>query len=222
LVPGSVYGGGPRAGATQTFSLHRADVDAEVARRGASLETGLYHVVVCSDEPPEWRALMEAGQAHSTAWLSASSSAKIESEFVGLPRDVKLHPVTREVQSINFLRYDPREGALMHVPLLITDEEKSPGLKRGATMTQTMHSVRCFVRGPKPPNSIVVSLDGIDVGEKATWATHAQLPPTDQCEIELRANKNLLLRDPNLTLIAVRGSRQSRQSETEEAGAEKD
>jgi large subunit ribosomal protein L25 len=69
-----------------------------------------------------------------------------------LPKDVQFHPVSSRPVHVDFLRISEHSKVTVNVPVRFTDEEESPGIKRGAVLN--------IVK-----DDIEVSLKGLDVGD---------------------------------------------------------
>jgi large subunit ribosomal protein L25 len=50
------------------------------------------------------------------------------------------------------------------VPVVFTDEELSPGIKRGGVLNVVAHELELIVDAAEIPDQIAVSLEGLDVG----------------------------------------------------------
>jgi large subunit ribosomal protein L25 len=82
-----------------------------------------------------------------------------------LPRDVQFHPVTDRPIHVDFLRVGTDATITVAVPVRFTDEEQSPGLKRGGILNIVRHEVEVTCPANDIPDDLVVSLAGFDVGE---------------------------------------------------------
>ncbi|MCJ9429707.1 50S ribosomal protein L25/general stress protein Ctc [Kordiimonas marina] len=82
-----------------------------------------------------------------------------------LPRDLQLHPVSDLPIHIDFLRLGKGMDLVMEVPVHITGEEVSPGIKRGGVINHTRHAIELHVPADAIPEAIEVSVAGLDVGE---------------------------------------------------------
>ncbi len=82
-----------------------------------------------------------------------------------LPRDLQLHPVTDVPIHIDFLRLGKGMTVVMQVPVHVTGEEESPGLKRGGVLNQTRHEVELNVAADAIPEYIEADVSNLDVGE---------------------------------------------------------
>ncbi|WCL55171.1 50S ribosomal protein L25/general stress protein Ctc [Gimibacter soli] len=84
-----------------------------------------------------------------------------------LPRDLQLHPVSDVPMHIDFLRLAKGATVVVHVPVHVIGEEKSPGLKRGGTINHNRHDIDLHVPADNIPEFIEVSVEGLDIGEAA-------------------------------------------------------
>lgn len=80
-----------------------------------------------------------------------------------LPRDVQFHVVTDRPIHVDFLRLGAGTRIVVAVPVRFTDEELSPGVKRGATVNVVRHEIELMVDADNIPDEIVISLAGRDV-----------------------------------------------------------
>ena len=81
-----------------------------------------------------------------------------------LPREVQVDPVTDVPIHIDFLRLSARARVRLMVPVTFTDEEESPGLKRGGVLNIVRHEIEFFCRADAIPQEISLSLSGLDIG----------------------------------------------------------
>ncbi len=82
-----------------------------------------------------------------------------------LPRDLQLHPVSDVPMHIDFLRLGKGSTVTMAVPIHVIGEEESIGLKRGGVINHTRHDIELNVPGDAIPESIVVDVTNIDIGD---------------------------------------------------------
>jgi large subunit ribosomal protein L25 len=61
-------------------------------------------------------------------------------------KDIQRHPFKPRIMHIDFLRINPKEKIVMHVPLHFIGEDKAPGIKEGGVFTHMTNSleVRCL------------------------------------------------------------------------------
>jgi large subunit ribosomal protein L25 len=81
-----------------------------------------------------------------------------------LPKDVQFHPVTDVPLHVDFLRIGEHSTVHVNVPVVFTDEEESPGIKRGGVLNIVTHELELIVDAAEIPDQISISLNGLDVG----------------------------------------------------------
>jgi len=79
-----------------------------------------------------------------------------------LPRDLQFHPVQHKVYCCNYLRYYP--GRPVKIPIVYTNEEDSPAMKRGGFIAPVNRYVSCVVEDGVPiPEGIELDCTGIQL-----------------------------------------------------------
>ncbi|WP_156678340.1 50S ribosomal protein L25/general stress protein Ctc [Sphingomonas profundi] len=81
-----------------------------------------------------------------------------------LPKDVQFHPVSDRPLHVDFLRIGEHSKVHVNVPVHFTDEEASPGIKRGAVLNVVVHDLELVCDAAEIPEQILISLAGLDVG----------------------------------------------------------
>ena len=81
-----------------------------------------------------------------------------------LPKDVQFHPVSDRPLHVDFLRIGEHSKVHVNVPVIFTDEEQSPGIKRGAVLNIVRHELELVCDAAEIPDDITISLAGLDVG----------------------------------------------------------
>jgi len=81
-----------------------------------------------------------------------------------LPKDVQFHPVTDRPLHVDFLRISEHTTVHVNVPVVFTDEEKAPGIKRGGVLNIVRHELELICDAAEIPDHIDISLEGLDVG----------------------------------------------------------
>lgn len=92
-----------------------------------------------------------------------------------LPKDVQFHPVTSRPVHVDFLRIGEHSKVTVAVPVRFTDEEGSPGIKRGGVLNVVRHDLELVCDAAEIPDEIVISLAGLDVGD-SLHISAVQLP----------------------------------------------
>ena len=82
-----------------------------------------------------------------------------------LPRDVQFHPVSDRPIHVDFLRLAGNAVITVEVPVHFIDEDKSPGMKRGAVLNIVRHELQLDCPSNAIPDQIDISLEGRDVGD---------------------------------------------------------
>jgi len=92
-----------------------------------------------------------------------------------IAKAVDMHPVTDEPWHFDLYRVDEHQEIKIDVNVHFTNEEASPGLKRGATLGVTLHSVTVSCHADSIPEEIVVDLTGLEIGD-AVRVSDLKLP----------------------------------------------
>ena len=92
-----------------------------------------------------------------------------------LPRDVQFHPVTDRPLHVDFLRVSANTKVRVQVPVIFTNMDKSPGIKRGGTLNIVRHTVEMLVPADNIPESITGDLAGLDIND-GLHISHFKLP----------------------------------------------
>ena len=82
-----------------------------------------------------------------------------------LPRDISYNVISDEPTHIDFLRIVSGVKIRIEVPVQFINHETSPGLKRGGVLNIVRRKIELKCPSEKIPESIVIDLDGIDIGE---------------------------------------------------------
>jgi large subunit ribosomal protein L25 len=82
-----------------------------------------------------------------------------------LPRDVQYHPATDAPLHVDFMRVGGHTRVTVTVPVVFTNPEMSPGIRRGGILNIVRHGIElsCPVEGI--PDRLVVELNGLDIGD---------------------------------------------------------
>jgi large subunit ribosomal protein L25 len=92
-----------------------------------------------------------------------------------LPRDVQVHPVTDSPMHVDFLRLTADSRINVEVPVQFTNDEESPGIKRGGVLNVVRHTVELNCRADSIPEALTVDLTGLDIGA-SVHISHIDLP----------------------------------------------
>jgi len=81
-----------------------------------------------------------------------------------LPKDVQFHPVTDRPLHVDFLRIGEHSTVHVAVPVVFTNEELAPGIKRGGVLNVVRHELELVCDASEIPEQIEISLEGLEVG----------------------------------------------------------
>ena len=102
-----------------------------------------------------------------------------------LPKDVQFHPVSSRPIHVDFLRIGEHSQVNVNVPVHFTDEETSPGIKRGGVLNIVRHDLELICDASEIPEQILISLDGLDIGD-SIHISSVKLPKGSKSAIEDR------------------------------------
>jgi large subunit ribosomal protein L25 len=152
-----------------TLSAERRDRAGKGASRHLRREGRVPAVIYGNNEAPDGvhveekllvKALMTGHFFNSIVEIEVGG-AKVRT----LPKDVQFHPVTDRPLHADFLRVGEHTAVNVDVPVLFTDEEKSPGMKRGAVLNIVRHELELVCDAAMIPDDIAISLAGLDIGD---------------------------------------------------------
>jgi len=92
-----------------------------------------------------------------------------------IAKDVQFHPVTDAPVHFDLYRVDEHQAITIAVPVHFTNQEASPGLKRGGALNIAFHEIEILVAADHIPEEILVDLTGYDIGD-AVRASSLKLP----------------------------------------------
>jgi large subunit ribosomal protein L25 len=102
-----------------------------------------------------------------------------------LPKDVQFHPVSSRPIHVDFLRIGEHSQVHVNVPVHFTDEEESPGIKRGGVLNVVRHDLELICDASEIPEQISISLAGLDIGD-SIHISQVDLPKGSKSAIDDR------------------------------------
>ena len=84
---------------------------------------------------------------------------------VTLPKDVAFHPVSDRPLHVDFLRITKGATVEVAVPVVFTNEEASPGLKRGGVLNVVRHELELVCDATNIPDEIEIDVTGTEIGD---------------------------------------------------------
>jgi large subunit ribosomal protein L25 len=82
-----------------------------------------------------------------------------------LPKDVAFHPVTDRPTHVDFLRMTGDSMVEVLVPVVFTNEEASPGLKKGGVLNIVRHELELLCPNADIPEEIEIDVTGKEIGD---------------------------------------------------------
>jgi large subunit ribosomal protein L25 len=82
-----------------------------------------------------------------------------------LPRDVQRHPATDAPLHVDFMRVGGHTRVTVTVPVVFTNPEMSPGIRRGGILNIVRHGIELSCPVDNIPDQLQVELNGLDIGD---------------------------------------------------------
>ena len=122
----------------------------------------------------EERALLrQLGTGH---FMNSIVMVEVEGKAVRtIPKDVALHPVSDRPLHADFLRLAKDAKITVAVPVSFTNEDDSPGLKKGGVLNVVRHDLELICESDKIPDEIALDVTGLDIGD-SIHISHVSLP----------------------------------------------
>jgi large subunit ribosomal protein L25 len=87
-----------------------------------------------------------------------------------IAKAVDMHPVTDEPWHFDLYRVDEHQQIKIEVPVHFTNQDDSPGLKRGGSLNVALHTVTVSCPADSIPEEIVVDVTGLEIGDSVRVA----------------------------------------------------
>jgi large subunit ribosomal protein L25 len=141
--------------------------------KGAARELrrqGRVPAVIYGDKKPPVTVSVEYKDALKFIYAGGFKSHVLDLDVDGtvhqvIPRDYQLDVVMDQPVHIDFLRVSGNATLHVEVHVEFTNEEKSPGLKRGGTLNVVRHTVELIAPANAIPEQITVDLSGYEIGD---------------------------------------------------------
>ena len=91
-------------------------------------------------------------------------------------RSVQRHVVKDLPLHVDFMRLDRDSRVNLFIPVKFTNEEESPGLRRGGVLTVVRGEIELMVSADDIPTDIEADVTGLDVGDVLTVSS-VEIPP---------------------------------------------
>ena len=131
-----------------------------------------------------------------------------KNKYKAIPKAIQLHPVTDEIEHIDFMHVDKGSSIKVVVSLHIENEEKCPGIKQGGVLNIARHDLEIYCLPDNIPESIHVDVAGLNIGE-SIHLKDLILPNGIETKLDL-----------DTTIAAVLGAAKEEVEETAEEAAD--
>ena len=125
-----------------------------------------------------------------------------------IPRDVQTDPVRDFPIHVDFLRVSAKTQLQVEVPVQFTNEDVSPGLKRGGALNVVRHTIDVSCRPDKIPQFFEVDLSEADIGDSIHWS-----------DLKIPEGVTSVISDRDFTIATIAGASAKGGEEEEEAEA---
>jgi len=125
-----------------------------------------------------------------------------------ISRDVHVHPVKGQPIHVDFMRVDETTRIDVEVPVRFSNEERSPGLKRGGVLNVVRHVIDVYAPAMAIPESFEADVADLDIGD----ALHVS-------SITLPQGVTLVTTDRDYTIATIAAPSSVRSAEEEEEAA---
>jgi len=110
-------------------------------------------------------------EMHRAGWRSRVFDIKLGSESTRvLFRDAQFHPVTEELEHVDFQRLARGEKVRVAVAVQFLNEASCPGLKRGGVLNIVRHAVDCYCDPDNVPANFGADLGDLDINDNVRWS----------------------------------------------------
>ena len=107
-----------------------------------------------------------AKQLQNGGFMTTVATIDVDGKKVRvLPKDYQLDPVRDFILHVDFLRVSAKTQVHVAVPVHFTNEEASPGLKRGGVLNIVRHEVDLNCAADSIPDALIADLTGMEIGD---------------------------------------------------------
>mgnify|MGYP001163348812 CR=1 FL=1 len=195
-----------------TYEL-KAEVREQVGKGSARdvRRNGKVPAVIYGDKQPPLAIALSYKEIyykiHGGGFLTTVATIDVGGQKISvLPKDFQLDPVRDFPMHVDFLRVGKDTEVNVQVPVHFTNEDKSPGLKRGGTLNIVRHEVEFHCPANAIPDFITVDLSEADIGDSIHISA-----------VTLPAGVKPVIADRDFTIATIAGSAAAR-SEGDAAG----
>ena len=105
-------------------------------------------------------------EINNSAFLNKLYDLSIDKNKIRvIVQDVSQHPVTDQLEHIDFLRVNEKTKVTIEVPVKFINETLRPGIKRGGVLNVVRYTVEVICPVNKIPESFEFNLEGLEIGD---------------------------------------------------------
>ena len=105
-------------------------------------------------------------QYHKQGFLSHMFDIEVgKNKYRALPKSIQLHPVTDEIEHIDFMHINEKVKIKTTIPLHFINESKCPGIKQGGLLNVARHSIEIHCLPSNIPEKIEIDLADSIIGQ---------------------------------------------------------
>ena len=153
------------------------------------------------------KALMSGHFFNATIEVSVGGKTTLT-----LAKDVAFHPVTDRPLHVDLYRIGKNSKVTVEVPVVFTNEDASPGLKKGGVLNIVRHEIELICDANHIPEEIEIDMTGFDVGDSVHISA-----------VKLPSNVQVTITDRDFTIatvVAPSALKSSGSGDADEASAE--
>jgi large subunit ribosomal protein L25 len=111
-----------------------------------------------------------------------------------IAKTIDMHPVTDEPWHFDLYRVDEHQQIKIEVPVQFANQDTSPGIKRGGTLSVVLHSIEVSCAARSIRGQLVVDVGSLDIGATIRVGD-LKLPPKVETAL-----------DPELVVASIAGA----------------
>jgi large subunit ribosomal protein L25 len=123
--------------------------------------------------------------------VKISHKGEVQSVFT---KDIQFNPVSDEPEHLDLYRVEDGQLIRVMIPVRITGEAVSPGLKRGGTLNVVRHEVALLCPANAIPDELVISIARLEIGDTVKISA-----------VALPENCRPVISDRDFTIASVQG-----------------
>ncbi len=145
-------------------------------------------------------------QYHKQGFLSHMFDIEVgKNKYRALPKSIQLHPVTDEIEHMDFIHVNENEKIKINVTIRFINEAKCPGIKQGGILNVARHSLEIYCLPSHIPESIDVDTAELNLGH-SVHVKDLVLPVGVETKL-----------DPHATIVAIVGGKATDESDAAKA-----